>query len=190
MKRKWAIFKEYYLLKCIIVIMIIVGLIYSGYNRINQKDCVLQVMMMDVRCSLEQQEEFESKVGEKIGLDEQKEYVDISFCDSPEMLISLMVSDRVDVFLMNNSYFEMMISQGCLSPLDKIIDDTVGKSDSLENAALVKGEDGKVYGFLVSDHPWMEQFGFVSTDEVFICSVENTPNAQNADTFIRSLLTE
>lgn len=188
MKRKWIVFKEYYLVKSIFAMIVVVGLLYFCYDRINQKDCALQVMMMDVRCSMEKQEEFENRVADVISMDTQKEYVDISFCESPEMLLALMMNDQVDMFLMNNSYLEMMLAQECLYPLDEVIE--TGRAVLEEELKVFKGEDGKIYGFSVSDNLLMEQFEFVSTDDVIICIVENGPNTENACTFVKTILTE
>lgn len=180
MKRKWTIFKEYYLVNTVIVMLLVAGLICFCYGRSNKKDCALQVIMMDVACSMELQEDFESQVGEIIGMDEQKEYVDISFCESPEMLLALMVNDEVDMFLMNDIYFEMILSHECLYPLDEVIGD--------QETVSFKGENGLIYGFSVSDNSWMEQFEFVSVDDLIISIVENGPNTDNACTLARKLL--
>uniref|UniRef100_UPI004056C11E hypothetical protein n=1 Tax=Acetatifactor sp. TaxID=1872090 RepID=UPI004056C11E len=190
MKRKWTIFKEYYLVKSIFLAILVVGVIYFCYDRMNQKHCALQVIMMDVRCSMEQQEEFETEVGKIIGMDFQREYVDISFCESAEMLLALMANDKVDIFLMNNSYFEMMLPQECLYSLDEVMTEELERSVSVENTDLFKGEDGKVYGVSVCDHSWMKQYEFVSTDDVIIGIVENGPNLEKACTFVKLLLTE
>lgn len=167
MKDKWVVFRDYYLVKTVIAVIIVAGLVHFCYGRMNEKKNALQVMMMDVRCTMEQQEAFEKKSGEIVGIDSQKEYVDISFCESPEMLFTLMFSDKVDIFFMNQMYYEVMMSEECLYPLEE-----------------------NTYGFSIKENPWIEQFQFVSSDDVIIGIAENAPNARNAHAFVEFLLKE
>lgn len=187
MKRKWKVFKEYYLKIAIIVLVVV---LFLGYQMINRKENALQVIMMDVRCPMEQQEEFEKKVGEIIGMDSQKESVELSFCHSEEMFVTIMVNNKVDMFLMNEMYFEMMLSQECLSPMDDLLSEEAGQDLLQSQVTSFKGEDGKIYGVSVINNPWMQQFGLESTDDIIVGIVDNGPNGQNADTFARFLLTE
>lgn len=187
MKRKWKVFKDYYLKIAVIVVVV---LLFLGYQMINRKENALQVIMMDVRCPMEKQEEFEKEVGEIIGMDSQKEFVELSFCHSEEMFVTIMVNNKVDMFLMNEMYFEMMLSQECLSPMDDLLSEEAGQELLQSQVTSFKGEDGKIYGVSVSSNPWIQQFELESTDDIIVGIVDNGPNSQNADSFVRFLLAE
>lgn len=169
MKRKWKVFRDYYLKTAIIGIFAVAGVVCFCYGRINHKENALQVIMMDVRCSMEQEEEFEESLGKIIGLDSEKNFVDISFCHSSEMLLAIMANNTVDLCLMNEAYFEVMRAEGCLYALDELA-----------------GE--KTYGISVREHPWMTQFGLESADDIIVGIVDGCPNGENADTFVKFLL--
>ena len=187
MKRKWKVFKDYYLK---IAILVVAVLIFICYARINRKENVLQIIMMDVRCPMEQQEEFERKTGEVIGLDSRKEFVELAFCHSEEMFVTIMVNDKVDMFLMNEAYFEMMLSQDCLSPMDDLLKNEAGQEILQNQEKVFRGKDGKIYGISVIGSPWIQQFELESTDDIILGIVDNGPNDHNTDTFVRFLLEE
>ena len=190
MKRKWSIFRDYYLKTTCFILVAVAVLFYFCYDRINGRENVLQVIMMDVRCPMEAQEEFEKESGDVINIDTQKEFVELSFCHSQEMLVTLMVNTKVDIFLMNEMYFEIMSSQQCLAPLDEMLEKEILHTNPKENLVIYKGEDGKIYGFSVRDHQWMKQFGLESDDDIILGIVESGDNRQNADEFAVFLLAE
>lgn len=176
MQYKWKVFKDYYLKYVILAVIAVAALVYFCYHKINLKENVLQIVMMDVRCPMEEQEEFEKQAGEIIGIDTQKELVDLSFCHSNEMLVTMMVNDKVDILLMNEMFFEVMASELCLSSLNEIMCEE-------EN-----GEEGIVYGFSVVDNPWIDSFGLETTDDIIVGIAVNSPHKQNSYAFVTSLL--
>jgi len=190
MQYKWKVFKDYYLKYAILAVIAVAGLVYFCYDRINHKENALQVIMMDVRCPMEEQEEFEKLAGERIGIDSQKEYVDLSFCHSEEMLVTMMVNDKVDIFLMSEAYFEVMSSQECLAPLNKILaNEGIYETGEVSEECGISGE-GEIYGFSVLDNPWLNRFGLETTGDIIIGIAANSPNVQNACDFVTSFVSD
>lgn len=180
MKEKWIVFRDYYLKGTIIAIIIIVGLTsYFVYSKVTAKENVLQVLMMDVQCPLEQHEEFEKEAGEIIGVESEKEYVDISFNQSMELFTALMTGSTADIFLMDKNNFEKVLSWECLKPLDATLGEELEQKELDNELTIYRGEDEKIYGFSVKDNSWIKQFEFVSYDDIIIGVADGAPNMEN-----------
>lgn len=187
MKRKFQIFKEYYLKWVILALVLVVGLIFFCSNQSNKKQNRMQIMIMGVQYATEAEAAFEEEIADLLGLDKQKEYADIAGVYTAEQLMYMLLNAETDILIMDATYFESMVSEELLSPLDPILGEEMLQARADD---LVTGEDGAVYGISVSDAPWTTQLEMVSTDDMIIGITDGGPNPQNAQALLKLLLEE
>lgn len=180
-KLSWQVFKEYYLIKTILGVVIGGFLLWQVISIafFNTKPA-LQVMTIGTAIPLECQELFIEKATADLGIDEKKEFVSITPGFNREMLMPLIATGGIDVFLMDKASFEEVLAEGFLLKLP----DIEGLPDERICFGQSEEDMGKhPYGVLVTDSSWLESLGLTSMDEVIFGVAANSEHLEMSEKF-------
>lgn len=181
-QENWQIFKEYYLLKIVItvaVVVFVVGeLIHIAF--FNPKPA-MAVMTMGVQTMLENEAPFTEAAQTELGIDPKKEFVSITTYFNQEMLMPLMAAGEVDVFLMDRAAFEDLAAAGFLMNL--------GDFKEIPENAFCMGQTEEdtheqPYGIVVTDSEWLAQFDFMSSDDIIFAIAGNSRHMEMTQKFL------
>lgn len=168
-----TIFKEYYLKKLIIGLVVFAFVLWSIIDAVvNRQDCVLSVMMIEVQCSNENQELFSKEAARVLQLEEKKEYVNLSPTLSPEVLVTRMAAGDIDILLMDRASFEDRSEAEYLRDLREVLDAEDYKR--LESAGVIYEVRGIPVGISVADNEWFGQYQFISKDDIILGVIYNS----------------
>ncbi len=215
-KKKWsemdnrqrlAYFADYYLLKCVVVALACVAVVYMAWTVLKPKKEQI-VSMAVVRHTLvpEEKDRWEQQLAELLQIDPGKEeiHIDDSFSDSYESEMKLqayVMSQEMDLLITDEEQFKQYAQNGFFVDLSEFVPDFCAQneeslfwtdgyvedgSDTKSDGSEANHADSKPYGIRVTDckdfkNAWQED------TEAVLGVIQNSNRQENAKTVLLHL---
>lgn len=194
-KDKLIYFKDYYLLKTLIVLLIIVvlGVIVKEVV-FNTSKCVLNVACLN-ECTLDDTKTLTNNLQEYVVTEDEDDYIDIASYNLEMYQMNMSYGAKlsgggIDVIICTYDYFVEAAQAGVFADLsellpadayekvsDKILNESIVETD--DEGAVISTEEPAPYGIDISDSTRYGEFN--DTDEqVVLCVVNGVTNKENA----------
>lgn len=181
-QENWELFKEYYLVKTVLIIAVSIFVIWEIVNvAFFNKTAAFSVVTMGTWMETESQEAFKEQAAKDLQINEEKEFVSISSNFNAELLLPLIAAGEVDAFLMSRDSFDELSKAGFLLGLEEV-EETAG-----EKMCFSKSEEDSEehpYGVDVSGSKWLSANGFSEKEELIYGIACNSSHKEMAKNFL------